>query len=504
MPFFAAYAEKSHAKPNLVIILSDDQSWLHTSRAGYPYVKTPNFDNIANEGIYFEHTYVTAPSCAPSRVGILSGLYPWQTKSAALLYSTWPDEIQSFPIILAKNGYTIGQTGKGAHSSRPASSRRLPQLLGEQFNQIKRKPLDKNLTHWDLAKNFNTFLNKRDHSKPFMFWVGSLEPHRPYDDTISDYFKKVKKQTDFLPLGYPHNSSRLTNDFARYLQEIEIFDQDVGRIIDLLERKALLDNTIVVVTADNGMPFPKAKAQNYEYGVRVPLAIRWGNGIKNPNRTVTSMISLIDLAPTFLELAGIDIPKQMQGKSLAPLLLTNEDINEDKNRKYVFSAYERHSNWRSDKEPTYPRRIIHTKRYSLIRNYFPDRWPSGGPPVYGETYRYLLSSSEHKKDFPEKWASFVFDKRPYEELYDLKNDPFQFNNIINDPEYVDVKELLQKLLDNELVKTGDPVHLTGEDYFAQFPRVDSALDEFIAKEKRLAKRKPIQYLLREQYKDAPH
>ena len=498
-----AFASAPYKKPNIVFILSDDQSWMHTSKAGYPYVRTPNFDKIANEGIYFDRAYVTAPSCAPSRVGILSGLYPWQTESGAILYALWPDDLQSFPQLLAANGYKVGFTGKGSHTRRPTSSVRLPPVLGAAFNQIMQEPENKNLSPWDLTKNFDMFLNERSHDQPFMFWVGSIEPHRPYAQHINGYFESVKTKTDFLPLDYPKDLPYLRDDFARYLQEIEIFDKDIGEIIALLEKRELLDNTVIVVTSDNGMPFPKAKAQNYEYGVRVPLAVRWGDGIRKSNRTVHSMISLTDIAPTFLELAGIEIPRKMQGKSLVPLFLTEDVSGIDKNREYVFSAYERHSNWRSDAEPTYPRRVIHTERFTLIRNYFPERWPSGGPPSYGETYRDLLEDDTGRARINEKWTSFIFDKRPYEELYDLESDPFQFNNIIDDPEYITVKQSLQQILDNELAQTDDPVHLTGEDYFAQFPRIESVLDKLIAKEKREIKRKLIPYLLRPEPQE-PH
>lgn len=149
-------------------------------------------------------------------------------------------------------------------------------------------------------------------------------------------------------------------------------------MLETLEAHGELDNTLIVVTSDNGMPFPRAKATAYNYGVHMPLAIRWGKGIKDPGRVIDDFINHVDFAPTFLELAGIEAPDQMTGRSLRNIFTSAKQGTVDPTRNMTVTGLERHV-WAGPDGKTYPRRAIHTNDFVYIRNYEPDRWPMGGP-----------------------------------------------------------------------------------------------------------------------------
>lgn len=469
----AAQAPAADTRPNFVFITTDDQSWAHTSRAGYPLVKTPNFDQLAQEGVYFSHAYVTAPSCTTSRGGMLSGQHAWMTRSAAILGGVWPADLVSYQDILAEHGYVTGYTGKGYGPGGLAAGRLGKDPAGKPYNSIFMNPRDDAWTVWDLNANLQQFLKEKPAGQPFSFWIGSFEPHRPYVKPDPSRFAGHDPAT-FLP-GFLPDIPPIRENLSSYLIEIEKFDRDLGTILQTLRDAGQLDNTIVIVTSDNGMDLPRAKTQNYEYGVRVPFAVRWGKGITTPGRQVDDMVSLVDIAPTFLNAAGIPVPDTMVGKSLLPLLASGKGGQVDPKRTAVFSAYERHSAWRKDDQQTYPRRAIHTARYAYIRNYAPDRWPAGFPPVFAEATQEWLWDSQAGKHV-EPYYSLATAKRPREELYDLQSDPFQLLNIADQPAMREIKRDLAAQLDRELVRTKDPVHATGNvDHFVQYITPDNKL-----------------------------
>jgi uncharacterized sulfatase len=246
-------------------------------------------------------------------------------------------------------------------------------------------------------------------------------------------------------------------DIADYLFEIEWFDDELSRVLATLDEAGELDNTVIVYTADNGMPFPRAKSNNYEYGTHVPMAIRWGDVIKG-HQQVTDFISLTDLAPTFLDLAGISIPGEMTGKSFKEQLLAGRSGRIDKQRNVAFSGFERHIVDARIENRSYPSRALHTDNHLYIKNLQPDRWPAGRPPALVDIDDGSPSKVQlilQKADF-EKFWNLAGAKRPAEELYDLRKDTGQITNIAADPEYYPVKQDLEKRLANEMQKTGDP------------------------------------------------
>ena len=249
-----------------------------------------------------------------------------------------------------------------------------------------------------------------------------------------------------------------------------------------LEKRGLLDNTIVVVTSDHGMPFPRAKASLYDWGSKVPLAIRWPKGIKDGGRVVDSFVNLSDLAPTFLEAVGVDVPSMMSARSLMDVFANKEVISRDA----AYIAMERHDGCRAGGKG-YPCRAVRTKDFMYIHNFEPTRWPSGSPDAsvcarsipYGEidtspTKTYMM---EHRSTHGvAHLAELSFGMRPAEELYDLRKDPEQLVNVAGSLEYNAIQNTLRRQLFNHLAETQDPRVVGGTvdwDYYPYYGRIST-------------------------------
>lgn len=457
-------------RPNILFAFSDDQSWLHTSFHGEPYIKTPTFDRIAREGVNFTHCYSACPSCTPSRSAVLAGQDIWRLGQAGVLYGSIPKHTALFPLLLRDAGYHVGYTGKGWVPGDPFALGLERYPIGKEYNDATNRFVASGLNDQDYAENFRRFLKDRPDDAPFFFWFGCKEPHRVYEDGIG---KRLGKTTDHvkLPAFFPDDEV-VRGDVLDYCVEIEYFDRQLGQMVQQLEERGELDNTIVVVTSDNGMPFPRCKTTLYDWGVRMPLAIRWK---KIPaNRTIDDFVSLTDLAPTFLNAANVDVPERMTGQSLLPILTSTAQGRVETARDHVVCAVERHT-WCRPAGATYPSRSIRTYDYLYIRNFQPQRWPTGGPTFVSsnKTYHGDVDACptktfmvEHKDRFPREYE-LCFGKRPLEELYDVRNDPSQVRNLAQQPEFATVKERMWKQLRQRLESSGDP-RIKGEDPWKDF------------------------------------
>jgi len=454
--------ESGYQKPNFIFILSDDQSWEHTSFAGYPYVKTPHFDKIARQGIYFENAYAAAPSCTASRSSILTGQYPWRLKSAAVIGGEWPDEIQTYPQILKQHGYHVGFTGKGWGPGRINNPDNSPDGKAYYFEARKKHFWQPGPPH-PQATSLALFLHQKPKDQPFAFWVGIREPHRPFDKGDISRFKNTKDR-DFIPAFLPDTPS-VREDLAAYLEQIERYDKILGQIVDQLRNYKVYGNTIIIVSSDNGMPFGRAKTQNYQYGVHVPMAAYWP-ATQSGGRRVEDMISLNDIAPTFLEAAEVPIPKEMNGKSLLTIFFSKHGGQIEPDRHSVLTMTERHSIDARTGSLGYPTRALYTKTHSLIKNYFPDRWPSGDSHIEAEAY--LLRNPVNGEPL-EPFFSYATAKRPALELYSLANDPYQLHNLANDEAHKERLDRMKEQLEQTLIETGDPLQGTGNDIFSAYP-----------------------------------
>ena len=482
--------EQKAKKPNILFAIADDQSFPYASVYGTPGIHTPAFDEVAQNGILFTNAFVAAPQCSPSRAAILTGKNIWQLEEAGTHSSYFPRKFTVFTDLLEKAGYKIGFTGKpwspgnwkeAGWSRNPVG----PEYNNKTFDSVPAKGISKT----DYFENFKEFYSEKNSETPFFFWYGGHEPHRVYEDGSA--LKSGKNLSDAVVPSFLPDVDLVKSDVLDYFLEIEWFDEQLEKMLGFLDEKGELENTLIVVTADNGMPFPYAKANVQEYGTHVPLAICWPKKIEG-NRIITDLVGMIDLAPTFLEIADVKEKPEMTGQSLVDLLLSGNTSSAI--QKYVLTGRERHTHARPD-NLGYPARAIRTEEYLFILNMKPDRWPAGDPapdslagnisedeektlwPGYndidnGPTKIMLI---ENREKYPE-YFKLGYDKRPEEELFDIKNDPACIHNLAGDPNFQAVKNELRKTLENDLKAQGDPRMNGTGDVFESYPRFGGMRD----------------------------
>ncbi len=448
------------ASPNILFCISDDQSYAHTGANGDPVVKTPAFDRVAREGIRFTRAFCDAPTCGPSRSAILTGQPIWRLEEAGNIHSTLPKKFLTYAELLKESGYVTGFTGKGWSPGRLAVGGRDANPAGQEFKKKMRKPPFRSMSNKDYASNFEDFLGEVKKDQPFCFWLGTHEPHRGFEAGAGKRSGKDPSRV-IVPSIFPDHPV-VRSDILDYYVEIEHFDQMVARALKSLEKAGQLDNTIVVVTSDHGMPFPRAKASLHDDGSRVPLAIRWPKGVIGSGRVYEGLVNLSDLAPTFLEAAGVGVPEMMVAKSLMGVLKNKSNIK----RENAFVAMERHDGCRKGGKG-YPCRAVRTQEYLYIRNFESTRWPAGNPDrefcaryiPFGEVdsspTKSLLMDNKDKPGF-KRFYDLAFAKRPAEELYHVSNDPGQIINLAGKPKYSQIQKKLAAQLQEHLVRTKDP------------------------------------------------
>jgi len=474
-----------NVRPNILIAISDDQSYPYASAYGSTSTLTPHFDRIAKEGVLFTNAFVASPGCSPSRAALLTGRYPWELEHAGTHASYFSKDFVVFPDLLEEAGYAVGFTGKGWGPGSWQKSGRERNPAGPEYNEHTVPDTPSGINARDYAANFKAFLGQKEADQPFYFWYGAHEPHRVFKEGIgAESGKKLydAEVPEFLP-----DAPAIRNDILDYAYEIEHFDHHLGRILAMLEEIDELDNTIVIVTSDNGMAFPRAKANAFEYGIHVPLAISWPEKVKG-YRTSNDLISLVDLAPTILEAAHVAHPSPdvLSGKSLVHLLESENSGIIDPARTAVFSARERHSSSRFN-SLSYPQRAIRTHDFLYIVNFTPERWPAGAPQKYAtdgtlETlhggYHDIdaapsLSYLIENRDDPtvSRYFHLSVDLRPAEELYDIRKDPACLYNLATAPGYQTVKHELNQSLIDYLSASQDPRVTGNGDIFETYPRV---------------------------------
>ena len=464
-------------RPNILIAMGDDISFPHMGAYGTKWVKTPGFDRVASDGILFGNAYTPNAKSSPSRACFLTGRYSWQLEEAANHVPYFPSRFKSFMEALSDNGYVTGHVQKGWAPGVALDSSGNPRLLtGKAFNSRRLTPPTSGISANDYSGNFEEFLNSITDESPFCFWYGSVEPHRAYEygSGIAKGGKKIEEITDVYDFWPDHDMVK--TDILDYAYEIEYFDNHLVRMINLLEEKGELDNTIIIVTADNGMPFPRVKGQVYEFSNHLPLAIMWGKGIKNPGRVIYDYISFIDFAPTLLEAAGIlqseSGMQPIEGKSFTDVFRSRKNSVVDKNRNYVLLGKERHDVGRPNDEG-YPVRGILKNGFLLLKNYKSGRFPAGNPETGylncdgGPTKSLILNMRRTGKNY-DYWK-LNFGMRSEDELYDLGKDPDCMNNLATDAGYNTARLRLYEQLYDELLAQEDPRILGNGDIFDRYP-----------------------------------
>lgn len=449
---FAPSASAADApRTNLLFIIFDDWNVNHAGAYGCEWVKTPNFDRVAKEGILFKNAFTSNPKCSPCRASILTGRNTWQLEEAVCHGGIFPPKFVVYPDLLEANGYTVGLTGKGWGPGDFKLEGRTRNPAGPSFDKltmpgVPASGIGKN----DYSGNFAAFMGERDKSKPFCFWMGFVEPHRPYE--LGSGMKAGKSPGDVTVPKYFPDCLTVRSDMLDYALEVEYADRHIGRALDVLEKNGVLDDTLVVVTSDHGMPFPFVKGQIHDDGFHLPLAMRWGKQIK-PGRVVEDFINVRDFAPTWLELAGLKPHEQMTGKSLVNIL-TSEQSGFVEGRDVMLAGKERHDIGRPH-DLGYPVRALRTKEFLYVHNFHPERWPACDPETdFGNC------DPSPTKDLVKFLGGYYFDlsfgKRLSDELYDLAKDPDCVNNLANDLAYhKKVRELRDRMMEM-LVAEKDP------------------------------------------------
>jgi len=494
----------SERRPNILFAFADD--W---GRYASPYARvegsnslsalldTPNFERVVDEGVMFTNAFVTAPSCTPCRSSLHSGRYWWQTGLGAILQGAiWDESIPSYPLLLEQAGYHVGFTYKAWSPGRPldaphGGARTRYASAGSAFCQFSQNATKRAETMGveaakaslldEVRANFDTFLDARPEGAPFSYWWGPTNTHRRWTQGSGEALWGLNpddlegRLPDFLP-----DVPEVREDVCDYLGECLAVDAGLGVLLERLEEMGELENTLVVVSGDHGIPgFPRGKCNLYNMGCEVALGARWPGQIP-AGRVVDDFVNLMDLAPTFLEACGEQPDPGMTARSFLDVLTSEEQGQVDPERTWVITGRERHvGHARPDCLP-YPQRSLRTADFLYIRNFEPDRWPMGDPkglddpstepPDYGTlttdtfvaypdmdagpTKAWMI---HHRGDAEvEQLYAMGFGKFPAEELYDLRVDRWYMHNVIDDPAYAADRERLSQQLMAELVRQADP------------------------------------------------
>ena len=502
-------------RPNILFLFADDwgrHAQIHARIDGpggvNDVVRTPNFDQLARQGVLFRNAHVNAPSCTPCRSALLSGQYFWRTGRGAILQgAVWDEAIPSYPLLLNDAGYHIGKTYKvwspGTRADAPYGGTQFAyEKAGRRFNQFSQNvtrlvaggmPVAqaKQVLYDEVTENFRAFLAARDGDQPFCYWFGPTNVHRKWIKGSGKTLWGLDpddlrgKMPPFLPDVHP-----VREDLVDYFGEIMAFDVAIGLLLDEVRKAGEWDNTLVVISGDHGAPgFPRGKCNLYDFGTGVCLAIA-GPGVRG-GRVVDDFVNLTDLAPTFLEAGGVAVPEVMTGRSLWPVLKSDRQGQVDPQRDFVVTGRERHVEMARAGHLPYPQRAIRTADYLLIINFRPDRYPLGDPyrldgpdpPTEEELTETTFVTLPDEDAGPTKawlvgqrnnpqWKplfDLAYGKRPRAELYDLKKDPHQVQNVAADPAYAPVLAELERRLMDELQRTGDPRLIDDGRYFETPP-----------------------------------
>ena len=452
-PRTTAQARDTDAKrPNILLVIADDWSYGNAGAYGCQWINTPAFDRVAREGVLFSHAFTNNPKCSPCRASLLTGRNTWQLEEAMCHFGVFPAKWPVYPDLLEQAGYKVGHTGKGWGPGDFKAGGFTRNPAGPAYQAYKLKPALQGVGATDFARNFAAFLDERRPGQPFCFWLGGHEPHRPYEDGSGRRAGRDSARVS-LPAYFP-DSPVVRGDMLDYALEVEWFDANLGKVLDQLEKIGELDDTLVLVTSDHGMPFPRVKGQIYEAGFHLPMAVRWGRRVK-PGRVLDDFINAARPgAPTFLEAAGLKAPAPMSGRSFLTALLSEKSGLIDPTRNRMVIGKERHDIGRPD-DQGYPVRAIRTPQYLYVRNYEPDRWPAGNPETSypncdnGPTKTLITSQFD-------TYYRLCFGKRPAEELFRIDEDSDCIKNLAADPALQALKQQLKTEMEALLRQDEDP------------------------------------------------
>ena len=423
LAFLATCTFANEAKPNFVFIITDDIGTLDIGPYGNKFVKTPHLDLMAQQGLVFDNAYNTISSCSPSRCSIITGRYPHNT-GAPELFSTLPKDQNTFMKVLQDAGYYTLLAGKNHMGDAK-------DLGFDVFENV--KPAG--------SENWEKHLKERPKDQPFFFWFATHDAHHAWQ--IND------KAPVYDPADVPvppmlYDGPLTREELANYYHEVSRTDYYTGSFIEALKTEGIYDNTYIIYCSDNGRPLPRCKSYLYESGTQTPLIIT-GPGIL-PAR-VESLVSSIDYSATFLELAGLAVPDSIQGVSFSKILsnpkLKIRDVVFAERNWHVFALHER---------------MVRMGEYLYIWNAWPNQHN-----VVGESACFVFPAVRELWDAAETGKlnlgqlQVTLGQQPEEMLFNVKNDPMQFNNLADKPRYLQTLKKFRSLLSLWKAQTGDSV-----------------------------------------------
>jgi N-sulfoglucosamine sulfohydrolase len=427
--------QRNDQKPNIVIFISDDHGYYDAGVYGNKIIKTPNIDRIAEEGKTFINAFAASPLCSPSRCVIETGLMPFRN-GGHKFGSPIRDDVKTMPEYFKELGYYTAEIGKFHHPPR------------YKF------PYDFTNDNENMAQSF---IHSYKGDKPLFLVVCTHPPHTPWIDNRIYNAQNIKLPPNFI------DTYKTREDMARYYSDVTLMDSILGNVLNALEDQDLINNTMFIYTSDQGANWPFAKWTLYDAGLRVPLIVCWPETIE-PGSKTDAMISLADILPTCIEVAGKTPPEYLDGKSFMEII---KGIKEH-HREVVFGTHTGNDNGGPGIWNHCPTRMIRNERYKYILNLEPDSifytHITGCKPEcvhylpFWNSWEKEAETNEHAYQIVKKYI-----QRPLEELYDLNNDPYEMNNLANDPGYWDILNSLKKHLAEWRKIQGDTIFVN--DYY---------------------------------------
>ena len=511
----SGFALSAPQRPNILFFFADD--WGRFARAYAEHgnlagtnglLRTPNLDRLAKEGVLFRNAHVNAPSCTPCRSSLLSGQHFWRTGRGAILQGAiWDESIPTYPLLLRDAGYHLGKSYKVWSPGSPADApyggqQHAFEKSGRAFNNFSENATDlvakgatveaaRGKLLEEVRGNFRAMLAAKPAGQPFAYWFGPTNTHRAWVRGSGQKLWGLDPDAlkGKLPAFLP-DVPVVREDLADYLGEVQALDAAMGVLLEELDRAGERSKTLIAVSGDHGAPgFPHGKCNLYGFGTGVSLIVA-GPGVRG-GRVVDDMVTLPDLAPTFLEAGGVKPPAVMTGRSLWNVLQSDRQGQVDPTRTWVVAGRERHVEVARPDYSPYPQRALRTLDHVLIVNFKPDRWPLGNPyrldgtnePTFDEVAQTTFVTLPDDDAGPTKawfvgarkspeWSALFekfYGRRPMFELYDLKTDPHEMNNVAESPAYAAVRKEMTDRLFTILRETGDPRMLEDGKYFETPP-----------------------------------
>ena len=423
-------AVSSQDKPNIVVFIADDAG-MDFGCYGNKGIKTPNIDKIAQQGVLFRKAFLTSPQSSPSRTSMMTGMFA-HTIGTEDLHSPLDDSTRMMPSYFRQAGYFTGS------------------MLKTHFGENGDKQFDRMIKGGHLPgggdlseeafRNYEQFINDSG-SKPFFLWVGFTDPHRPY---FRDVCPQVNDPKGVVVPPYLIDGADTRRDLADYYDEITRMDGHIGRMMAFLEKKGLIDNTIIVFLSDNGKPFPRAKGSLYDSGIQTPLLFMWKGKFPEGKAHQNGLVSTIDLAPTLLHFADTKMDDRVYGKSFHHLLLDPSA----RGREFVFSE----RNWHDTDEYI---RCVRTEDMKLIYNAYYELPHGTAMDLSSSLSWYELKREQREGRLQQQQMQIFTAPRAMVEIYDLEKDPDELDNVADIQSYVEKGKKLAQMLTEWQKETKD-------------------------------------------------